>query len=80
MRNPKHTRDLGDFYGSWGTAPMRQVLAERFGPKWAEKSPAEMLFEMAQWVGVDGEFSDAVVPVSRVTLQALAVYAGMQEE
>ena len=58
---------------------LRNVLGKLFGPKWMLKSPAEMLFEMTQWSEV-ADPNDKIVSVSRETLIALAVYAGILEE
>ena len=83
MREPNHSVKQSDWEGVNGAESMRQRLASKFGPMWACKSPAEMLYEMAHWCGpegpTDGLPEGGVVAVTRDTLLALAVYAGIME-
>lgn len=79
MREPDHEVMCSDFEGVNGVESMRQRLASQFGSTWSCKSPAEMLYEMARWCGPDGSAGGSVVYVTRDTLNALAVYAGIRE-
>lgn len=80
MRNPEFNFRIEDYGGVNGCESMRQRLAAKFGKNWQQKSPAEMLYEMAHWCDENGEHKLDLVIVSRDTLLALAVYAGIRED
>ena len=79
MRSPEHKFRIDDFDGCSGTESLRCRLATKFGRLWQQKSTAEMLYEMAHWCDGDGGHESGLVTVSRDTLIALAVYAGIRE-
>ena len=79
MRSPLFSCRTEDYSGVRGCESMRQRLASKFGKLWQQKSPAEMLYELARWSDEDGGHESDIVPVSRDTLIALAVYAGIRE-
>ena len=80
MRNPEFNARIEDWDGVGGKESMRQRLANKFGKLWQQKSPAEMLYEMAHWCDADGGHESDLIYVSRDTLLALAVYAGIRED
>lgn len=80
MRNPENNVRIEDYDGIGRTESMRNRLAQRFGPLWQQKSPAEMLYEIAHWCDENGGHESDLVFVTRDTLLALAVYAGIREE
>lgn len=80
MRNPEFNFRIEDFSGVNECESVRQRLAAKFGKNWQQKSPAEMLYEMAHWRDGNGGHESGLVTVSRDTLLALAVYAGIRED
>ena len=81
MRNPEFPVETEAWNGRSGhVVPMRVELADRFGALWQQKSVAEMLLEVSQWCDHNGMYDTGLICLTKDTVLALAVYAGIRED